>query len=152
MLVPEQRESSAASPNAGGGRSFCAQQHHMRVFKFVVSCLAVFRTRPCLLPYVIRFVGALSLSLSLSLSLCFSTGLYTTVCNFVVRELLFQVRKYTAWLSSRFTREKEREAKLNCKLTPVAHAATLVGIAWLYPGKAAVAFRRQGAESCLAMT
>lgn len=35
--------------------------------------------------------------------------------------------------------------------TPVADAATLVEIAWLLPSKAAVAFRRQGAESVCRM-
>ena len=37
------------------------------------------------------------------------------------------------------------------KETPVADAATLVEIAWLCPGKAAVAFRRKGAESVCRM-
>ena len=35
--------------------------------------------------------------------------------------------------------------------TPVADAATLVEIAWLCPGKAAVQFRRKGAESVCRM-
>ena len=35
--------------------------------------------------------------------------------------------------------------------TPVADAATLVEIAWLCPGKAAVTFRRKGAESVCRM-
>ncbi|KAL3143130.1 hypothetical protein ABBQ38_003399 [Trebouxia sp. C0009 RCD-2024] len=35
--------------------------------------------------------------------------------------------------------------------TPVADAATLVEVAWLCPGKAAVAFRRKGAESVCRM-
>lgn len=35
--------------------------------------------------------------------------------------------------------------------TPVADAATLVEIAWLCPGKAAVQFRRKGAETVCRM-
>ena len=37
------------------------------------------------------------------------------------------------------------------KQTPVTDAATLVEVAWLCPGKAAVKFRRNGAESVCRM-
>ena len=43
------------------------------------------------------------------------------------------------------------DGKLKGRETPVADAATLVEVAWLCPGKAAIAFRRQGAETVCRM-